>query len=237
MKVLAKRIITFFLAKIIIWKTDSKIMNNCSLNLNTKLEGKNVINSSSNISSSNVGYATFLGSNCYLPKCKIGRFCSIAPNVRIVVGNHPTSLFVSTHPSFFSTIKQAGFTYVRSNKFIECSYSDLDKSYYVDIGNDVWIGSNVTLLNGITIGDGAIVATGAVVTKNLEPYYIYGGVPAKKIGQRFNDSQISYLKEFKWWNKPEEWIKINSEIFIDIDVFIEKTKQKNNCLCKDLKDE
>lgn len=94
------------------------------------------------------------------------------------------------------------------------------------IGNDVWIGNNVCIKQGITIGDGAIIATGAVVTKNVLPYTIYGGVPAKLIKKRFTDEQIEELLKIKWWDWNIEKIKlatINND-FDNIDSFIKKYK-------------
>jgi serine acetyltransferase len=85
------------------------------------------------------------------------------------------------------------------------------------IGNDVWIGANVTILDGIRIGDGAIVATNALVTKNVPPYAILGGVPAKQLKKRFTDEQIGFLLKLKWWDKREEWISEHAKYFNSID--------------------
>ncbi len=77
----------------------------------------------------------------------------------------------------------------------------------MNIGNDVWIGDNVCIKNGITIGDGAVVAMGAVVTKNVPPYAIVGGVPARIIKYRFSEDVIKQLIDLKWWNLPPNLIK------------------------------
>jgi acetyltransferase-like isoleucine patch superfamily enzyme len=167
-----------------------------------------------NISQSYVGMGTYIGSNSVLPNTKIGRFCSIASNVTIALGNHPTSDYVSTHPSFFSTRKQSGFTFVKKSCYEELKFAD--ENYYVSIGNDVWIGTNVTILNGVSIGHGAIVGAGAVVTKDIEPFTINIGVPSKSIKKRFPDEEIKYLLELNWWDKDFEWIKQNSKYFTDI---------------------
>jgi len=181
---------------------------------NTKFESYIKIYNNCNISNSYIGIGTYISHNAILPNSKIGRFCSIGPNVTIAIGNHPCSTFVSTHPAFFSTLKQAGFTFTSENIFKELSY--IDEKYFVKIGNDVWIGANVTILNGISIGDGAIIGAGAVVTKNIEPYTINTGVPSKPTRKRFTENEIVFLDKFKWWEKDFEWIKKNAYLFKNI---------------------
>ena len=75
-------------------------------------------------------------------------------------------------------------------------------------------------MNGITIGDGAIIAAGAVVTKDVQPYSISGGIPAKHIKFRFNNEEIDYLRNLKWWNKDQRWIEQNAKNFSDINELI-----------------
>ncbi len=160
-----------------------------------------------------LGFGSYIGKNCNI-SAKIGRYCSIASDIKVVSGTHPTKDFVSTHPAFFSTKKQAGFTYVGKDMFVENKFAE--GSYSVVIGNDVWIGQGVILLSGVTVGDGAIIATGAVVIKDVEPYSIVGGVPAKEIRKRFDDEEIKFLLDLKWWDKPEKWIRENAEKFSNI---------------------
>ena len=185
---------------------------------NTYFEGYNKIGENT-IFTGRIGYASYIGENCNIYG-EIGRYCSISSNVNVVVGNHPTKTFVSTHPCFFSLMKQSGFTYVKENKFQELNYSN--QGYLVSIGNDVWIGHGVTILAGVTIGDGAIVASGAIVNKNVEPYTIVGGVPAKTIRKRYNNEIISKLLEIEWWNWDAGTLSDRAEYFNDIDKFLNK---------------
>lgn len=179
---------------------------------NTIFEGNNKIFTNT-FFTGRLGFGSYIGENCNI-NAKIGKYCSVAGNVTTVGGKHPTKDFISTHPAFFSTRKQAGFTYISEDKFCEKEYAE--GNYSVIIGNDVWIGFGAMLMEGIKIGDGAVIAAGAVVTKDVKPYSIVGGVPAKEIRKRFSDEEIEFLKEFKWWDKPEDWIKENAEKFDDI---------------------
>lgn len=180
-------------------------------------EGKNNINANTIISKTKVGFATYIGQNCNFINTQIGKFCSIANNVKTVVATHPTNKFVSTHPAFFSTNKQAGFTYVNEQKFEEIKYIDKEEKVSVLIGNDVWIGENVTIMGGISIGDGSIIGANTLVTKDIEPYTINVGTPSRILKYRFNETDIEFLKKLEWWNKPEEWIIENKDLFENIE--------------------
>lgn len=114
-----------------------------------------------------------------------------------------------------------GFTYVVSDKFIE--YKFVDDKHLLVIGNDVWIGSYARIMEGVTIGDGTIIAAGALVTKDVPPYAIVGGVPAKVIGYRFDEKTIEKLLELKWWDKGEDWIKAHADEFDDVNKLLKNT--------------
>ncbi len=191
-------------------------------------EGKNEIGEKNEIRNSVIGFGTYFGANNKIDALKIGKYCSVASNLEIVCGFHPLKKNVSTHPSFYSTNhknkNKIQLCYVKKTKFTEMRI--VEKNWNVVIGNDVWIGSNVKILQGIKICDGAVIAAGALITKDVEPYAIVGGVPAKLIRKRFSDEDIKFLLDLKWWDKGEEWVIENAEFFEDINLL--KEKLKNN---------
>lgn len=126
----------------------------------------------------------------------IGKYCSIGYNVQIGCPEHPIDFF-STSPRVYRETK--------ASRFIEWPNNDF--RFPVNIGNDVWIGSNAIILQGVTVGDGAIIAAGAVVSKDVAPFTVVGGVPAKKIKNRFDSSFESKIVEKKWWNLDVETIE------------------------------
>lgn len=186
-------------------------------------EGYNTIGNNAIAIGCHIGYASGISKNSSITDSWIGKYTCLAPGLHIVSGEHPTGKFVSIHPAFYSLAKQYGFTYVEHQKFQE--FIKTDTGYKAFIGNDVWIGTDVTIIEGTTIGDGAIVAAGAVVTKNVPPYAIVGGVPAKLIRYRFEPDDIDFLQELKWWDKDEEWIKAHAEYFEDIKLLREKLRE------------
>lgn len=124
-------------------------------------------------------------------KLVVGNFCSIAGNVKIYLGGNHRTDWVSTYP--FGHIHQNVFT-----SFNGVGHPATKGD--VIIGNDVWIGSDVTIMSGVTIGDGAVIANNSHVVKDVEPYTLVGGNPAKYIKHRFTPEQIEKLLEIQWWN-------------------------------------
>lgn len=163
------------------------------------------------IRNSKIGRHTYIGVNSNIENANIGAFCSISHNVTLGLSTHP-AIFVSTHPAFYSNTK--GFK----------TFSD--KNYYneygsLTIGNDVLIGKNATVMYGVTVGDGAIITNNSVVTKDVPPYAIVGGVPAKIIKYRFDDDTINKLLQYKWWEIKDSILQKNFKLFHDVNAFLE----------------
>ena len=167
----------------------------------------------SQIETSHIGAFTFINlrsvhhetTNCAIDCQSIGRFCMISHSVNIGFAGHPTD-FLSNHLVF----RYDGKTdYARDfMPLMQSEHEARIRGLYVEhsrkplpiICNDVWIGAGAMILNGVTVGDGAIVAAGAVVTKNVPPYSVVGGNPAKVIKYRFTDEEIERLLKLRWWD-------------------------------------
>lgn len=181
-------------------------------------EGANVIGDSTKFSGK-IGYGSYICNDCSIIG-DIGRFTSIAAEVKNAQGVHPiTSPYATTSPMFFSLKKQSGITFAKEQLFDEMRAP-------IQIGNDCWIGQRAFFVGGLTIGDGAVVLAGAVVTKDVPPYAVVGGVPAKILRYRYDEETIKFLLEKKWWDMPLEWLKENSELLCDIDKLKEILNRK-----------
>ena len=161
----------------------------------------NVIHDNCCIINCKIGQKTYISSNSKIKNCIIGSFCSIGQEVHIGLPKHPINEFISTHPFIYTTY------YLIHNK------SNFVTNSSTIIGNDVWIGNRVTFIGDIEIGNGAIIAAGSIVTKNVLPYSIVGGVPAKLIKFRFDEDRITKIEEMNWWNWTDADITKNINYF------------------------
>jgi acetyltransferase-like isoleucine patch superfamily enzyme len=186
-----------------------KVGMNCEL-VNSKFGHDNYIGDSVLFEESDISDYSYINSRSFVSHATIGKFTSIAHDVQIGLGAHPIDL-VSTHGAFYS--KSKGFKTFADREYVE-EFSP------IRIGSDVWIGARSVILNGVTIGDGAVVAAGAVVTKDVEPYAVVGGVPAKVIKYRFSREIIEKLLKIKWWDLNPEWLRNNFLLFHDVNEFI-----------------
>jgi len=166
---------------------------------------------------SRVGKYSYLLEYVSLLNTDLGRFCAVAAMTRMGAPNHP-----------FARVSQHRFTYTpeyywpehqRDTEFFAERSADC-----VRVGNDVWCGHNATILPGVTIGDGAVIAAGAVVTRDVAPYMVVAGVPARTIKRRFDKLAAERLQRLAWWDWPDERIRDTMLDFrtLPVDAFLEK---------------
>ena len=187
------------------------------------LEGRNAIGANSYYYGE-MGFGSYIGEKCWV-SADIGRFSCIANNVQTLSGTHPyKEPFASVSPLFYSTQKQVGFSFAREQVFEEMRYYDRQRKIRAKIGNDCWIGENVLMTGGIVVGDGAVVLAGAIVTKDIPPYAIAGGVPAKVMGYRYDEETIDFLLSTKWWNKDFQWFAENHDLLCCLDALKESLR-------------
>lgn len=181
------------LAHDIVIGSDS-FLRDCSLGSFVQINRRNVLDGVV------VGDGTYTGANTVLKKVSIGKYCSISWNVSATGNLHDYNCLAS-HP----LAKLKSFGLAENNSALDFKT--------IHVGNDVWIGANVCILAGVTIGDGAVIGAGGVVTKDIPPYAVAVGNPAKVIKYRFNEEIISMLLDAKWWDLPRNIIKEHLNLF------------------------
>lgn len=153
-----------------------------------------------------LGDYSYLGRRSRLIHAHVGKFCSISSDCAIGMGTHSLEN-ISTSSVFTAKRNGVGVSWAQENLYEEFKP--------VIIGNDVWIGQRVMIMGGIHVGNGAVVGAGAVVTKDIPPYAIVGGVPAKVIRYRFPDEVIQKLEDGRWWMLTDSVLKDNIKLFQD----------------------
>lgn len=155
---------------------------------------------------SHVGRYSRIGISTNLLNTTVGNFCLISRDSLVGLGAHPTN-FLSPHSIFYKKGRWKWHPeWCGDTKFNE-------EDYPITIGNGVWVARGCIIMDGVTIGDGAIVAAGAVVTKDVPPFAVVGGVPAKVVKYRFSPEIIERLLEIQWWNLPDEEITRVKDLF------------------------
>lgn len=178
---------------------------------NTRLGRYTEIDERCQIIDSEIGDYSYVIREGEIWAAKIGKFANIASHVRINATNHPTWRASLHH-----------FTY-RSNDYWPDAEREEDffawrRENAVTIGHDVWIGHGVTILPGVTVGDGAVIGSGAVVTKDVAPYLIVAGVPAKPVRERFPASVAERLQHLAWWDWSHARLRVALEDFRTLSV-------------------
>ncbi len=179
--------------------------------INSTIHKTAKINSGATIVDSSINRYTYTCYDDEIVNCEIGQFCSISDEVVIGGAEHPIE-WVSTSP-VFQNVKHAG----PKKRFSKHDYEGIPRTF---IGNDVWIGRRAIIKAGVNIGDGAVVGSGAVVTKDVPPYAIVAGVPAKVIKYRFDEDTIAQLLVTKWWDFSDEELEKRAGNFTNVYEFL-----------------
>ncbi len=187
-----------------------KNLFNPAVSLFTKIDSESAVSrkakvyGKTQVTNSTIGDYSYVGRNSRVVHADVGKFCSISGAVRLGMGTH-TLEKLSTSPIFterHNSTKHQWTDVQTDNPFKR-----------VTVGNDVWIGTGVMVMGGVAIGDGAVIGAGAIVTKDVPPYAVVAGVPAKVIRYRFTDEEIQTLEEVKWWNQTDEELRNNISLF------------------------
>lgn len=183
--------------------------------IGSNIDKTSVIESGSHIVGSSFGRYSYCGYDCQIINTIIGNFCCLSDNIIIGGAKHPMD-WACMSPVFF-----AGRDSIRK-KFSEFERpSDL----HTEIGNDVWIGNGVIIIQGVRIGNGAVIGAGAVVTKDVEPYSIVVGNPARMIRKRFDCETIEMLEKSQWWLRNDDDIDVSAQYIRNPQQFVKSFKR------------
>ncbi|WAH44127.1 acetyltransferase [Alicyclobacillus fastidiosus] len=173
------------------------------------------IGAGSNIYLSTVGDYSYTAGDAQIVYTDVGKFCSVASHVRLNPGNHPMWRVTQHH---FTYRRQAYEFDTRDDE----EFFEWRKEHRVIIRHDVWIGHNATVMPGVKVGTGAVIGAGAVVTKDVDPYTIVVGVPAKPLRPRFPKEVADRLLTIAWWDWPRDVLEERFNDFLNLELFLEK---------------
>lgn len=206
------------------------------LDFSQTLGEKPLIHPSSAVKNCTLGAYTEVGDHCVLEESalgdysycfgyndiiysEIGKFASLATGVRLNPVQHPAHTRAAAH---HFTYRCAHYGFGADDD----SIIDWRRSSRVTVGNDVWMGHNAVIMGGVRIGNGAVIAAGAVVTRDVQPYEIVGGVPARHIGWRYAPEIIAALERIRWWDWSREELARRVRDFDDVETFCETYDRK-----------
>lgn len=190
-----------------------KISDLSFVSVNNTIDSRAVIYRMVKMKGSSIGRYSYIGNDTDVESADIGQFCSISDHCRIGMGGH-TLDYLSTCPMFTQKINGC------QTQWIDRDTHAVEEKRVV-VGNDVWVGSHVLINGGVTVGHGAVIGAGAVVVKDVPPYAIVGGVPARVIRYRFSPDIIEKLLELEWWNLDDNTLKENIEFFQKADISVD----------------
>lgn len=202
----------FYISKGLKYILHPPALNHCKIDKTSRVCSK------SELTNVEISRYSYLGFNCFAVNTKIGAFCSIADRVCIGGAQHPMQ-YVSTSPVFHEGHNAMGKNF---------SSHPIEDTPLTIIGDDVWIGMNANIRAGIRIGTGAVVGTGSVVTKDIGPYEVWAGNPARLIRKRFTEEICQRLLASKWWETDEHTLTKISVCSDQPDEFLKMLEELNN---------
>lgn len=185
------------------------IGENCHFGAHVSLQ------SDTRVSNVTMGDYSYLGGGSSVQHATIGKFCSIGPGVRLGLGLHPID-HVSTYPGFFSADASGSVPFLKD--------TIIDEHVPIRIGNDVWIGAGAFIMDGVHIGHGAVIGAAAMVTRDVEPYSVVGGVPARELRKRFSEDMVAFLLDLRWWDKDKAFLQAHAESFRSPETFRDRVQ-------------